>query len=230
MFRSFLVILVATPLLALAGAGLAAGTISTVATDSTAAVRVVRWSDGDTVVTSVGTVRLIGVDTPERGRCGSISAAAQARRLAPAGSTVRLINPVSVSDRDRYGRLLRYVVVGGADVALRQIRAGAKARYDGLDGYDWHPRQARYRLADRRNPDYCTGGGNEASYPPVSSLNCPANAPIKGNLKTGDPDWREPYKGIYHVPGQEYYAITSPEQCFATEAGAVKAGYRRAYS
>ena len=36
------------------------------------------------------------------------------------------------------------------------VRRGlAKARYDGLDGYDHHPRQHRYRRADRLNPDAC---------------------------------------------------------------------------
>ena len=70
--------------------------------------KVVRWVDGDTVVTSKGTVRLIGVDTPERGRCGAGTATAYAKRLAPAGSTIKLGNPRSVRDRDRYNRNLRY--------------------------------------------------------------------------------------------------------------------------
>ena len=35
------------------------------------------------------------------------------------------------------------------------LRAGlAKARYDSLDGYDWHPRQDRYRRADANNPEF----------------------------------------------------------------------------
>lgn len=117
-------------------------------------VTVERWSDGDTVVTSIGKVRLIGIDTPEVGRCGYVRASNRARRLAPVGSRITLTNPSSVQDTDRYGRLLRYVNVGTLDVGLSQIRAGAKARYDGRDGYDQHPRQFRYRTADRNNPDY----------------------------------------------------------------------------
>jgi endonuclease YncB( thermonuclease family) len=51
-----------------------------------------------------------------------------------------------VVDRDGYGRLPRYVHDSGRDTGLGLIRRGlAKARYDGRDGYDRHPRQAKYR-------------------------------------------------------------------------------------
>ncbi|WP_205571846.1 hypothetical protein [Arthrobacter celericrescens] len=53
---------------------------------------------------------------------------------------------------------------------------------------------------------------------PVSTWNCPAWAPIKGNA---------PSK-IYHLPGQRYYTRTTPEVCFATERAAQQAGYRKA--
>ncbi len=52
---------------------------------------------------------------------------------------------------------------------------------------------------------------------PVSKWNCPSWAPIKGNA---------PSK-IYHLRGQAFYDRTTPEQCFATEAAAVKAGFRK---
>lgn len=52
---------------------------------------------------------------------------------------------------------------------------------------------------------------------------CPADHPIKGNIRD-----RNPNKGekIYHVPGDNGYAQTKPEQCFATAAAAEAAGYR----
>ncbi len=186
---------------------------------------IVRWVDGDTVETTAGTVRLIGVDTPERGRCGYVKAGNRARRLAPAGTTVRLANPTSVDDADKYGRLLRYVLRGSVDVGRAQIRAGAKARYDSRDGYDRHPRQRTYRRADARHRDYCgkskpSGGSvDKRSYPPIpGTWNCPAKARIKGNR--GSSDW------IYHMPHQDYYDVTNPEECFASRAGAERAGYR----
>lgn len=53
---------------------------------------------------------------------------------------------------------------------------------------------------------------------PVSLYHCPSWAPIKGNGNSG----------IYHLPGQRYYKVTQPEDCFRTEAAARKAGYRKA--
>lgn len=185
--------------------------------------RVLAWLDGDTVRTTAGVVRLIGVDAPESGTCGARRALEVARRAAPVGSTVRLVAPPSVDDRDGYGRSLRYVDRGRTDVALRLLRAGVPARFDSRDGYDTHPREARYRTADTAHPDLCVvappPGTDLASYPPVAGTrDCPAYAPIKGNRDSM----------IYHLPTDRYYGVTSPEECFATEAGAQAAGYRRA--
>ncbi len=52
---------------------------------------------------------------------------------------------------------------------------------------------------------------------PGSGYDCPATHPIKGNADSG----------IYHVKGQRYYSRTQPEECFATEAAARAAGYRK---
>ena len=113
-----------------------------------------RWVDGDTVVTSEGRVRLLGMDTPERGQCGFGPASSYAGRLAPPGSTVELVSVPGDDDRDRYGRLLRYVYVGADDVGYAQILAGyAIARYDSRDGYGPHPHEDAYVAADAANPN-----------------------------------------------------------------------------
>ena len=111
--------------------------------------------DGDTIRLGSGAyVRLIGIDTPEVGECGYLAAKNVLDRMV--GSSVGLPNPSSVDDKDGYGRLLRYVRAGGRDTGLVLIRRGlAKARYDSLDGYDWHPLQERYRAADANNSDVC---------------------------------------------------------------------------
>lgn len=108
--------------------------------------------DGDTVDLANGErVRLVGIDTPERGACGSEEATANLERLV-LGKRVRL--RMSDEDRDGYGRLLRYVDVGAVDAGLRQIEAGlAVARYDSRDGYGYHPRENRYVAADKASPD-----------------------------------------------------------------------------
>lgn len=187
----------------------------------------IRWSDGDTVVTTRGTVRLIGIDTPEAGACGSAKATAIGKRLAPVGSRIVLRNPKSVQNRDGYNRLLRYVNHGKVDIGIRQIAGGSRARYDSRDGYDHHPRQGKYVKADRRNKNYrCAGQGpgpapdNESYSPLPGTWDCPAEAPIKGNQ--GSSEW------IYHLPEDAYYEATNPEECFATEAAARAAGYRAA--
>ena len=204
-------------------AAIAPAFVVTASAEAAAPVRVVRWVDGDTVVTTRGEVRLIGVDTPERGRCGYRAATRHALRIAPVGSIIRLVNPSSVQDRDRYGRLLRFVERGRKDISAAQITAGARARYDSRDGYDWHPRQARYHRLDGRFRNYrCAASGSTGST--VSGAvapngwGCPSYAPIKGNASSM----------IYHRPGQAYYAATNPEECFRNATSAEAAGYRAA--
>jgi endonuclease YncB( thermonuclease family) len=179
--------------------------------------------DGDTIRLANGAyVRVIGIDTPERGDCGYGKATRHAKKVL--GSRVRLVNPASVKDRDKYGRLLRYVeTLGGRDLGLAQIKDGARARYDGRDGYQRHPRQGRYHNADAHHTNYRCGGGGGGSQPywgywPISTYRCPASAPIKGNESSM----------IYHMPGQAYYAVTTPEYCFKTQAAARWYGFRPA--
>lgn len=108
--------------------------------------------DGDTVDLDSGdSVRLVGIDTPERGECGFGPAQSAMKRLV-LGKEVTLVE--SDEDADKYGRLLRYVEVGDLDVGLRMIRKGlAIARYDSRDGYGRHPREERYITADEAAPD-----------------------------------------------------------------------------
>lgn len=195
--------------------------------EAAATVTVLRWGDGDTLDTNVGRVRLIGVDTPELGQCGATAAHQRAQRMAPAGTKIRLIDPRSVRDKDKYGRLLRYVEVVGKDVGLAQIKHGALARYDSRTGYDHHPRQTKYIRADKKHKSPCpnqgTGGkssGGGSAAPAGNGRDCPASAPIKGNR--GSNGW------IYHQPWNQYYSVTVPEECFATAAAAEAAGYRAA--
>lgn len=66
-----------------------------------------------------------------------------------------------------------------------------------------------------RSTSSSNAGGRRA---PVTSWDCPRNAPIKGNANSG----------IYHVPSARFYGATKPEDCFATESAARSAGYRKA--
>lgn len=115
--------------------------------------RVTRVVDGDTLdVEGVGRIRIIGIDTPERGECG-FDSATQALAALVAGEVVTL-TPGAQTDADQYARLLRYVDVAGVDAGLILIEQGwAIARYDSRDGYGWHPRQQRYVTADEQSVD-----------------------------------------------------------------------------
>jgi len=196
-------------------------------------VRVVRWVDGDTVVTNQGTVRLIGVDTPERGRCGYAAAARLATQIAPNGSIIGLGNPKSVMTATATVGCCATSTVAKRDMSAVQINHGAWARYDSRDGYQRHPRQAKYHRVDAAHRNYCglknpsatpksgpkpsTGGQVSGPVGPAGK-SCPSSAPIKGNQ-----DFM-----IYHRPGQQYYAATTPEECFRDGAWAEAAGYRPA--
>ena len=78
--------------------------------------------DGDTIVLDSGeTVRYIGIDTPEVDECYGSEATEMNRQLVE-GKTAILIS--DVEERDRYDRLLRYVVVDGRFVNAELVRLG----------------------------------------------------------------------------------------------------------
>jgi endonuclease YncB( thermonuclease family) len=81
--------------------------------------------DGDTITLDLAggqeTVRLVGINAPERGECLAEEAGRRLQDLV-AGQEVELIQ--DRSERDRYGRLLRYVEVDGVDVGAELVRAG----------------------------------------------------------------------------------------------------------
>src|SRR5262245_66165252 len=120
-------------LCACAVAGVAAGqaTSSASAPPSASVVRIVY---GDTLVARLGSgrserVRLLGIDTPEVGTCYAAQATATARSLA-LGKTVRLVGDPTQAVRDRYSRLLAYVVLpGGVDLNQTLVARGAAKVY-----------------------------------------------------------------------------------------------------
>jgi micrococcal nuclease len=89
---------------------------------------VVRVLDGDTIVVDgVGTVRYLGIDTPElhhpRKPVERFAARAAAfNRALVDGREVRLVT--DREDHDAYGRLLAYVYVGDVMVNAELVRAG----------------------------------------------------------------------------------------------------------
>lgn len=143
--------------------------------------------DGDTVETSQGTVRLIGIDTPERGEWGHDEASMAIGLVVSVGEVVTLELPDGQNDRDSYGRLLRYVITeSGVDLGQMQMEAGnAIARYDSTDGYPAHPRQDDYHAAQ-----IATAGADGS----IITTSCggaaqESIAPLAAPVPTGEPWW-----------------------------------------
>lgn len=96
---------------------------------------VVSVTDGDTFKVRIGeqteAVRVIGIDTPEvvdprqpPVQCFGKEASGRAKALL-IGKKVRLEQDTAQQDRDRYGRLLRFVLFeDGTDFGLQMIREG----------------------------------------------------------------------------------------------------------
>ncbi len=100
---------------------------------------VVRVVDGDTIVVSVGNkdekVRLVGINTPETVdprkvvECFGKEASEKIKSLLE-GNQVLLKSDSSQSDRDRYGRLLRYVyLLDGSFINLTLVEQGYAYEY-----------------------------------------------------------------------------------------------------
>jgi endonuclease YncB( thermonuclease family) len=138
--------------------------------------------DGDTIdVRSADgvseRVRIIGIDTPERGGCGFSEASAALASMI-SGKTVQLAGGAR-DDRDRYDRILRYVDVDGVDAGRELIAQGfAIARYDSRDGYGGHPREADYVAVDAASPAYACA--TSAPYPAPAPAPAAAEGPGSG--------------------------------------------------
>jgi endonuclease YncB( thermonuclease family) len=159
-------------------------------TRSTTALHQATVVDGDTINKRGQSIRIIGVDTPERGECGYAEATALTRSLTAGG--VALVKSPTTDNRDRYDRLLRFVeTANGQDVGARLIRAGlANARYDSRDGYDTHKFEAKYHRLDAATAHKC---------PNLDSSNSGAKAP-ESNAFTGGTGKCDPNYGGTCVP------------------------------
>ena len=92
---------------------------------------VARVNDGDTLTLRNGAkIRLVQIDAPELTTdCYGRAAQGALAALVPEGTRVRLVRDPSLDDHDRYGRLLRYVLVDDTDVNLELVRRGAASPY-----------------------------------------------------------------------------------------------------
>ena len=116
-------------------------------TVSSQTAKVTHVSDGDSfIIATHERVRMIGINAPERGdKFGPESRDHLARLIR--GKSVTLESDPLTDDRDRHGRLLRFVSLDGTDINRRMIADGyayAFLRYP----FDKARREA-YREAER---------------------------------------------------------------------------------
>lgn len=118
----------------------------------------VRVVDGDTLVIlhrpsepRTEHIRLLNVNTPERGRPGFDEATATLRTLVGrAGAEVRLVyEKDGKPEHDRYGRLLAYIMAGDRNVNVELVRSGW-SRYETEFGEGRFPQELREAEAEAR--------------------------------------------------------------------------------
>lgn len=103
---------------------------------------VTRVVDGDTFVIGKEHVRIIGINTPEKGECYFEEATERLSQLIFEKSVERIPQPID--NRDKYGRLLRYIELSGEDIGLQMLKEGF------AENYPWfpHPRIEEYKEAE----------------------------------------------------------------------------------
>ncbi len=221
-------------------------------------VKVVRIVDGDTLEVSLSNgntekVRLIGVNTPESTTRHEPygSEASEFTKKSLAGKTIYLEK--DVSDRDRYGRLLRIVWLEDAgtinETSIRSKMFNAILVLKGYAQASTYPPDVKYSEYFMRFAKEAREAGiglwslESTNKTPVAkptlkpsptkkptetkkptSTKPPAANQIKGKIKGNISSSGEK---IYHVPGGAFYDKTIAEEYFDTEAEAQEAGYRR---
>jgi micrococcal nuclease len=100
-------------------------------TSASAAVQVVRISDGDTLTISTGEkVRFLQIDTPEISPAECYGTEAHKALISMIGkSSITLESDAVSDDQDQFGRILRYVKVGKTNLNLKLVRIGAATPY-----------------------------------------------------------------------------------------------------
>ena len=98
-----------------------------------AKVKIIRVIDGDTVVAEgIGRVRLIGIDTPEKGENGYEEAKKFMEDTIGGKEVLLSVDVLGLKDkhRDKYDRALAYVEIDGHDLGEQIIERGLGTVYD----------------------------------------------------------------------------------------------------
>ncbi len=189
--------------------------------------------DGDTLEVNdqdkAVRIRLIGVNTPEeldprKGlQCYSVEAA-QAVKGILEGSQVTLEADASQSEKDAYGRLLRYVYSeDGTLINEWLLQNGYAKEYTFIKPYHY---QADFRAAQAEAKAQKRGLWQDQTCQGKATIQN-KNCKIKGNINA---DGRK----VYHLPGSQFYSRTvinpaQGERWFCSEADAQQSGWSKSH-
>lgn len=184
--------------------------------------------DGDTIKVNTGqdleTVRLIGIDTPETVHpskpveCFGKEASARLAELLEVGEAVILEKDAIGDTIDKYGRLLRYVIVDGkTDINARMVEEGyayAYTTYPFDRSAEYVALEAQAKAAGRGlwAPGACDV--------PAWEVSTPSPAPSEGSTtsSTNDPTAPAPASSATQPPAEE---LSEPSASAAVIAMAV---------
>lgn len=194
-------------------------------------VKIIRVIDGDTIEIERGEkVRYIGIDTPETVdprkpvQCFGTEASNKNKELVE-GKMARLEK--DITDRDKYGRLLRYIWIGDIFVNLELVKQGFAYSYS-------YPPDIKYQdqfiKAQQEAKEAKLGLWDscpiQTATPAPQENNLGDSCLIKGNISSSG-------EKIYHLSGCPYYEKTKidaarGEKWFCAESEALAAGWRKA--
>lgn len=209
--------------------------------ESTSLVKVFRVVDGDTINVEINgqteSVRYIGIDTPETVdprkpiQCFGVEASKKNKELVE-GKMIRLEK--DITDRDKYGRLLRYVWLDNILVNQELVEQGFAKSSSYPPDIKYQDKFITAEKEARTNKlglwTACPSMSTPAA-PVTASTTMPTLAPnssctIKGNISGSG-------EKIYHLQGCGSYLKTTidegrGEQWFCSEIEAQSTGWRRA--
>ncbi len=210
--------------------------------------KVVRVIDGDTIKIESKTqgetitVRLLGIDAPERGECYYKESKDFLKQLVE-GKAIYLEKDKTA--KDRYGRLLRYVLLKSQNPEKDTIIVNNSLAYEGMIFNYKSPKDTKYRdlIARSTSSARKAGRGIWSACPElVASKTKDAARHRENDSKPEDPSCtikgnisEKGYGKLYFYPGCPNYSRIKIDQSkgeayFCTESEAQKAGFQKSTS
>lgn len=199
--------------------------------------KVIKVVDGDTVDVQVGKkverIRMIGMDTPETVdprkpvQCFAKEASARAKQLL-LGKQVQLVADPTQGERDKYGRLLRYVISDGLNFNKRLIAEGYAHEYTYNIPYKY---QAYFKQTQKDaqkaqkglwSPTTCAGKTTTAAT--TSPTPAPKPTASTATQSTATPAVKKSVAGLCHAKGSMYYDQTKTFTAYSTIAACLASG------